>query len=182
MYVGEGLNSSIAVSQFGNTRQFHVSGKSEASTGAYDMRLQRMLVTAQGAAPSKAPIRFSCRICGGSYGRSFVVNPDVQRIVICEVEPLVPPTTTKYFNAQNYNALNDPRTEVVYEDARNYILTTPEKFDIITSDPIRIKGSVALYTKEYFELVKAHFEPGGIVTQWGAFVRNRCGYRQERDR
>ena len=43
LYVGEGLNSSIAVSQFGNMLQFHVSGKAEASTGAYDMRVQRML-------------------------------------------------------------------------------------------------------------------------------------------
>jgi spermidine synthase len=64
--------------------------------------------------------------------------------------------------------LHDPRTKVIYEDARNYILTTREKFDIITSDPIHpwVKGSATLYTKEYFELVKEHLNPEGIVTQW----------------
>ena len=64
--------------------------------------------------------------------------------------------------------LNDPRVEVVYDDARHYILTTQEKFDIITSDPIHpwVKGSATLYTKEYFELCKRHLNPGGVITQW----------------
>jgi spermidine synthase len=29
-----------------------------------------------------------------------------------------------------------------------------------------VKGAATLYTKEYFELVKAHLNPGGVVTQW----------------
>ena len=29
-----------------------------------------------------------------------------------------------------------------------------------------MKGSATLYSKEYFELVKQHLNPGGIVTQW----------------
>ena len=50
----------------------------------------------------------------------------------------------------------------------HFVLTTPEKFDIITSDPIHpwVKGSAALYTREYFERVKRHLKPGGVVTHW----------------
>jgi spermidine synthase len=64
--------------------------------------------------------------------------------------------------------LKDPRVEVVYDDARHYLLTTKEKFDVITSDPIHpwVKGAAALYTREYFELVKQRLNPGGVVTQW----------------
>jgi spermidine synthase len=44
LYTGEGLNSSIAVSeQEGGVRNFHVSGKVEASSEVHDMRLQRLL-------------------------------------------------------------------------------------------------------------------------------------------
>jgi spermidine synthase len=84
------------------------------------------------------------------------------------MEPLIPPTATKYFAAQNYNVMHDPRVQIVYDDARHFVLTTREKFDIITSDPIHpwVKGSATLYSKEYFELVKQHLNPGGIVTQW----------------
>jgi spermidine synthase len=104
----------------------------------------------------------------GVTAGSFTLHPDVQRIVICEIEPIIPPAATHYFGAQNYNVLHDPRTEMVYDDARHFVLTTPEKFDIITSDPIHpwVKGSATLYTQEYFEMVKAHLNPGGLVTQW----------------
>ena len=57
---------------------------------------------------------------------------------------------------------------MIYDDARHYVLTTPEKFDIITSDPIHpfVKGSAMLYSQEYFEMVKGRLNPGGVVTQW----------------
>jgi spermidine synthase len=74
----------------------------------------------------------------------------------------------EYFARPNLFVLSDPRVEVVYDDARHYLLTTDETFDVITSDPIHpwVKGSAALYTREYFELVKRRLRPGGIVTQW----------------
>jgi spermidine synthase len=44
LYVGEGMNSSIAVSEEeSGARNFHVAGKVEASSLPQDMRLQRML-------------------------------------------------------------------------------------------------------------------------------------------
>jgi spermidine synthase len=57
---------------------------------------------------------------------------------------------------------------MVYDDARSFILTTHDKFDVITSDPIHpwVKGAASLYTREYFEAVKRHLNPGGVVTQW----------------
>ena len=73
--------------------------------------------------------------------------------------------------------LHDPRVEIVYDDARHYILTTHEKFDIITSDPIHpwVKGAAALYTREYFELAKQHLNPGGVVTQWVPLYESNAG-------
>jgi hypothetical protein len=41
-------------------------------------------------------------------------------------------------------------------------------YDLITSDPIHpfVKGSASLYSREYFEMVREHLNPHGIVTQW----------------
>jgi spermidine synthase len=73
-----------------------------------------------------------------------------------------------YFAKENHNVIRDRRTRIVYDDARHFVLTTPEKFDIITSDPIHpwVKGIAPLYSTEYFQLVKQHLNPGGFVTQW----------------
>ena len=169
LYTGEGMNSSIAISEWDDGAvQFHVSGKVEASTEPYDMRLQRML----GHMPALFhPDPHSVLIVGfgaGVTAGTFVLYPGIRRIVICEMEPLIPPVATEYFAKQNYNVMHDPRVQIVYDDARHFVLTTREKFDIITSDPIHpwVKGSATLYSKEYFELVKEHLNPGGIVTQW----------------
>jgi spermidine synthase len=163
------MNSSVAVTQMDDgVRNFHVSGKVEASSDSQDMRLQRML----GHIPALLhPNPKSVLIVGcgaGVTAGSFTVYPSVERIVICEIEPLIPRKVAPFFSKENYDVVNDPRVEIVYDDARHYILTTREKFDIITSDPIHpwVKGAATLYTKEYFEMVKQHLNPGGLVTQW----------------
>ena len=169
LYMGEGTNFSVAVSEEPQgVRNFHVSGKIEASTTPQDMRLQRML----GQLPAMlhpAPRSVLIVGCGaGVTAGSFVVQPGIERIVICEIEPLVPRVVARYFSLQNHGVVGDPRVEIVYDDARHYILTTREKFDIITSDPIHpwVKGSAALYTREYFEMCRNRLNPGGMVTQW----------------
>jgi spermidine synthase len=169
IYQGEGMNSSVAVGLASDAvRTFHVSGKVEASSMPHDMRLQRML----GHIPALVhPKPRSVLIVGcgaGVTAGSFVVHPDIERIVICELEPLIPQVVAQYFELENYGVVNDKRVQVVYDDARHYILTTREKFDIITSDPIHpwVKGAATLYTREYFELCKQRLNPGGVISQW----------------
>jgi spermidine synthase len=169
LFTAEGMNSSIAISRWSDGAiQFHVSGKVEASTEPYDMRLQRMLghlpALIHGQPRTALIVGFGAGVTAGT----FVLHPSIQRIVICEMEPLIPKTAKRYFHEQHYDVLDDRRTQVFYDDARHYILTTPEKFDIITSDPIHpfVKGSATLYSREYFEMVKSRLNPGGVVTQW----------------
>jgi spermidine synthase len=169
LYVGEGRNYSVVISELpdGN-RYFHVAGKVEASTALYDMRLQRMLAHIPALfhrdPKSVLVVGFGAGVTAGT----FVVHPTVEKITICELEPLVPPAATEYFQKENYNVKNDTRATIHYDDARHFILTSKDKFDIITSDPIHpwVKGTSSIYSKQYFELVKEHLSPGGIVTQW----------------
>jgi spermidine synthase len=169
LHEAEGMNSSAAWSRWeGGTVYFHVSGKVEASTEPQDMSLQRML----GHLPallSRDPqsvliVGFGAGVTAGS----FVVQPGIKRISICEIEPVIPPNSDQYFGPENHHVLHDPRTTITYDDARHFVLTGAGKYDIITSDPIHpwVKGMASLYTTEYFELCKRHLNPGGFVTQW----------------
>jgi len=169
LYVGEGINASIAVSEDQNgARYFHVSGKIEAGSYPADMRLQRMLGHLPALISAKPRSVLVVGFGAGVTAGTFVTYPGIERIVICEIEPLIPRKVADYFLEENYNVLKDPRVTMVYDDARRFILTSDEKFDIITSDPIHpwVKGAATLYTREYFELVKRHLKPGGVVTQW----------------
>ena len=91
LYLGEGRNSSVAVTELGNGwRNFHVSGKVEASTEPQDMRLQRMLGHIPAMLHGKPESVLIVGCGAGVTAGSFIVYPDVKRIVICEIEPLIP--------------------------------------------------------------------------------------------
>jgi spermidine synthase len=168
LLVREGINSSVAVTEGEGVRSFHVCGKVEASSQRIDMRLQRML----GHLPALVhgdPKRVLIVGCGaGVTAGCFVDHPGVERIVICEIEPNVLTAARDFFGAENRDVLRDPRTHVVCDDARHFLLTTAEKFDVITSDPIHpwVRGAAALYSLDYFALVQHRLNPGAVVTQW----------------
>jgi spermidine synthase len=168
-YVGEGLNGSVAVTKMtSGVRSFHSAGKVQASNEPRDMRLQRLLGHISALAHQK-PESVLVVACGaGITAGTFVLHPDIKRIVICDIEPLVPKFVAPMFEKENYGVVKDPRTEVVLDDGRHFIRTSKEKFDIITSDPIDpwVKGCAALNTVDYYEMCKAHLKPGGVMSLW----------------
>jgi spermidine synthase len=179
-YVAEGTNDSVAVTMTREgVRFFHSSGKVQASSLPADMRVQRML----GHIPAllhKKPESVLVVACGaGVTAGTFVLHPDVKRIVICDIEPLVPTIVTPMFGKENDHVVdgiarenphtvNGKQVEVVYDDGRHFLRTTHEKFDIITSDPIDpwVKGCAALNTVEYYRMCRDHLNPGGSVCHW----------------
>ena len=73
---------------------------------------------------------------------------------------------SEHFGEHNFHVVRNPKTQVIIDDARHFLLTTDERFDAITSDPLDpwVKGAATLYTREFFELVKSRLNPGGVVT------------------
>jgi spermidine synthase len=94
------------------------------------------------------------------------VDPQVKQQTIAEIEPLVPRVVSTHFGQHNFNVAKNPKVTIHLDDARHYLLTTDEKFDAITSDPLDpwVKGAATLYTREFFREVKEHLNPGGVVT------------------
>ena len=109
-------------------------------------------------------VGFGAGVTAGSFTR----YPEVSNLTICELEPFIPPASNEYFGPQNYRVKDWPKTRIVYDDARHYVFTTRDTYDVITTDPIHpwVKGTSVLYSKEYYELVKQHLKPGGVVAQW----------------
>ena len=167
LFTAEGRNSSVAISQWNDGAiEIDVNGHVEATTEPYDMKLQRTV----GHLPallhphpqSVLGIGFGAGVSAGT----FTTYPSIRQITVCEIEPIIPPISTRYFAQQDYDVLDNPRTRIVYDDARHFVLTTLEKFDVIAADPLDVfvKGTAALYSKEYFEAVKRHLNPGGLFT------------------
>ena len=167
LFAGEGLSSSVAVTRLGNgILSYHNAGKVQASSDPEDMRLQRMLghITTLIPASPKSVLVIGCG--AGVTAGAVSVDPAVEKVTIAEIEPLVISTVSTYFSRYNYDVIRNPKVTVHVDDARHFLMTTKEKFDAITSDPLDpwVKGAAMLYTKEFFELAKSHLNPGGAVT------------------
>jgi spermidine synthase len=167
IYKGEGITASVAVSRTPNgVLNYHNAGKVQASSEPQDMRLQRMLGHITTLVPT-SPSRVLVIGCGAGVTAGAVsVDPKVTNQTIAEIEPLVPRVVSKYFAEHNFSVVTNPKVHVQFDDARHYLLTTKEKFDAVTSDPLDpwVKGAATLYTREFFNEVKRHLNPGGVVT------------------
>jgi predicted membrane-bound spermidine synthase/tetratricopeptide (TPR) repeat protein len=71
-------------------------------------------------------------------------------------------------NSRHAGVLEDPRVHVIPTDGRNYILATPEQYDVITAEPSNpwIAGIANLYTREFYQVIKSKIKDDGIFAQW----------------
>ncbi|MHB9149760.1 MAG: spermidine synthase [Thermoleophilia bacterium] len=175
-YVGEGMNSSVAVSRWvDGVLNYHNAGKVQASSEPLDLRLERMLghlTTLQSEDPeSVLVIGFGAGVTAGAVS----IDPQVERLTIVEIEPLVPKAAQTYFSGVNEGVMSNPKTKVVIDDGRHYLMTSRQKFDAITCDPFDpwTKGAATLSTVEFFESVREHLNPGGTVTVWVPLYQTR---------
>ena len=109
-YMREGTNVSVAVTKTAaGDRFFHGAGKVQASSQPQDMRLQRMLGHLSALACKKPDQVEDVLVvaCGaGVTAGSFVPYPSVKRIVVCDIEPLVPKVVAPMFAKENYGIVN----------------------------------------------------------------------------
>jgi predicted membrane-bound spermidine synthase len=93
-----------------------VSGKAEASSAAADMRLERMMGHVPGLLHPHPRSVLTVGFGAGVTAGSFVPYPDVESLVICELEPLIPPASTEFFSRENNSVMREPRTRIVYDE------------------------------------------------------------------
>ena len=113
-------------------------------------------------------------IGGGGEGgtlREALSHRSVERVVMLDLDQTVVDICREFLPQHHQGSFDDPRLELLHQDARQYLADTSEKFDVMVMDLVDpLEGGTAyqLYTEEYYGLVKARLNPGGImVTQSG---------------
>ena len=96
------------------------------------------------------------------------LNHDVERVVTVELVSNVIPAAKRYFSPWTNHLFEDKRVKIIADDARNFMLGTSEKFDVIVGDLFTPwhAGTGSLYTSEHFQQVKKKLNHGGVFAQW----------------
>ncbi len=163
-YFREGLNSTIAVTQTGGFLSLRTNGKVDASN--HDVTTQLLLGHLGGL--MRPPRRVLVIGFGGGMTVSALARyPELERLDCVEIEPAVL-GAAPLLTSLNRNVLQDPRVHIVYDDARNFLFTSHEKYDLIVSEPSNpwVAGVATLYTREFYRAAESRLTAGGIFVQW----------------
>jgi len=101
---------------------------------------------------------------GGALGQILKHNP--AKVTYLQLDPLIIDIGKKFISTADKAALDDPRVEIVHEDARFFIKNTKEKFDIIITnlpDPTTLQLN-RLYSYQFYLDTKRHLKEGGIFS------------------
>ncbi len=103
----------------------------------------------------------------GMTAGSVLQSADVENIDLLEISPEVV-EAAYYFRQDNYDVLNNPRTNLIVADARNYLLASQKKYDVIISEPSHswVSGVSNLFTREFLQQAENRLNENGILVQW----------------
>src|SRR5581483_1536350 len=106
IYVGEGLNATVAVSELSNgVRNYHNAGKVQASSEPQDMRLQRMLGHMTTLVPRQTRKVLVIGCGAGVTAGAVLIHPALEQEAIAQSQPLVPRVVSTYFAEHNFDVV-----------------------------------------------------------------------------
>jgi spermidine synthase len=165
LFAEDGATSTVTVYRFEERTSLKINGKVDASTQG-DIASQYLL----GHLPlflTSTP-RNVCVIGLGSGATvKAAASHPVARVDVVELEPAVV-NAYPWFASVHDNVLDDSRVHLHIEDGRSFLRYSRRQYDVIISEPSNpwISGVSALFTSEFYRIVKSRLHQDGIFCQW----------------
>ena len=106
-------------------------------------------------------------LSGGAGGmiNEALKHPSIEAIDYAELDPLLIDLIRKFSTPLTESELNDGSVQIEHVDGRLLLKTTKKKYDVIfvgIKEPSNLQAN-RFFTKEFFSLVKARLNKGGIL-------------------
>jgi spermidine synthase len=165
LYYKEGAASTVSVKRLTGTTTLAVDGKVDASNRG-DMLTQKLIAHLPLLLHDRPQNVAIIGLGSGATLGSALSHP-ITRADVIEISPEVV-EASRFFEAENGNALADPRTRLIVGDGRSHFQLSHQQYDVLISEPSNpwIAGVAALFTREFFLAARERLAPGGIMCQW----------------
>lgn len=169
LVVREGLNETLAITETSlGERLLYTNGHPMSATAIGARRYMQAFAHVpllQAEDPRRALL-----ICFGVGNtlHALTLHSALREIHVAELSREIL-EHAEYFRATNQGALEDSRVSVFVNDGRQHLRMMPESsYDLVTLEPppITFAGVSALYSMEFYELVRSRLTPHGFATQW----------------
>jgi hypothetical protein len=96
-----------------------------------------------------------------------VTQYPIESLEVVELEPAIY-EAAHFFDDVNHRPTENPKVRAIVGDGRNFLSQRSDRYDVIISQPSNpwITGVSNLFTREYFQKVKARLAEDGIFCQW----------------
>jgi len=161
----DGRESSVAVVKSIDAA-FIVNGKSDGAARG-DAGTQVMLGVLAAALHPRPQSALVVGLGTGSTAGWLGAIPTMQRVDVVELEPVVL-EVARVCSSVNVDVLSNRKVHIEIADAREVLLTTSNRYDLIASEPSNPyrAGIASLFTHEFYSAVRARLRPRGIFAQW----------------
>jgi spermidine synthase len=104
----------------------------------------------------------------GVTAHTLLMAPAVKRLDTIEIEPFMVQAAHEGFGPRIANVFEDPRSHIVYEDAKTFFASEREPYDLIVSEPSNpwVSGVATLFSDEFYARVAQYLKPDGYLVQW----------------
>jgi spermidine synthase len=104
----------------------------------------------------------------GVTADAFTRDTHLKHLDVVDISKEVFELASSYSGPGYSNPLRDPRVTTFVQDGRFFLQASPESYDIITGEPppLKVAGTVNLYTQQFFSLMNDRLKDGGIATFW----------------
>ena len=161
----DGIESSVALSN-SDGLSFLVNGRSDGHCRG-DAGTQIMLGLVPAAVHPAIERALVVGLGTGTTAGWLAAVPGVQQVDVVELEPAIL-KVAEMCAPVNHHVLDNSKVNLIFEDGREYILTSNQKYDLIASEPSNPyrAGIATLFTREYYQCAARALNPGGVFAQW----------------
>jgi spermidine synthase len=104
----------------------------------------------------------------GLTAHALLGSPLVEQLDTIEIEPFMVEAARKGFGTRIENVFEDPRSHIVYEDAKTFFASARAQYDLIVSEPSNpwVSGVATLFSDEFYSHITQYLRPDGYLVQW----------------
>jgi spermidine synthase len=104
----------------------------------------------------------------GLTTHTLLASSRLERLDSIEIEPMMVEAARQGFDARIHDVFEDPRSHIVYEDAKTFFAATREPYDLIVSEPSNpwVSGVATLFSDEFYGHIVRYLRPDGCLVQW----------------
>ena len=104
----------------------------------------------------------------GLTTHTLLASRELQRLDSIEIEPLMVEAARQGFGPRIHDVFEDPRSRIVYEDAKTFFAASRESYDLIVSEPSNpwVSGVATLFSDEFYGRIVQYLRPDGYFVQW----------------